>query len=64
MAEDTYENLSVTLRKTANGDNYEAGVVADGVFVSLGAIKSPEFEARVKEAADAAAEETPKSKSK
>jgi len=65
MAEDVYEGLSGELRKTAQGDHYEAGFVVDGVFVSLGAIKVGEFDARVKEAADAAAEEkASKSKSK
>lgn len=63
MAEDVYEKVPVTLRKTADGGYYEAGVIADGVFVSLGAIKSGEFEARVQEAADAeAAEKSSKSK--
>jgi hypothetical protein len=57
MAEDVYEDLPVTLRKTAQGDHYEAGVVADGVFVSLGAIKVGEFDARVAEAEAAAAAE-------
>ena len=57
MAEDLYEKLPVTLRKTAQGDHYEAGVEADGVFVSLGAIKASDFESRVAEAERAAADE-------
>lgn len=55
MADTEYTGLTVTLRKTDQGDHYVAGVEADGVFVRLAAIPAPEFEQRVVEAAAAAA---------
>lgn len=59
MADALYENCPVTVRKTAQGDLYEVGAVAGGVFVSLGSIKAPEFEARAAEAAANQQQEQP-----
>ena len=56
MADEPTFKLSPDVRKTPQGDHYQVGFDVNGVWVPVAMLNAPDFELRLQEAEQAAAE--------